>query len=322
VDAYTYALWILGFLGVVLFLEGLFVLWNGKHGPEARRLRKRLEVHSAESRPQPTIVKSDKLSSNPDFDRLLKRIPGVDRLHLFLKQAGMGESLPGFVIATLVSALVGLVAALALRPGVLVSLPLVVVAALLPVGYVGRTRRLRLLQINEQLPDMLDLLARAMRAGHAFSSALQMAADEMPEPCASEVRTTFEEVNFGVPVATALLNLAQRVPSADLRYFAVAVSIQRETGGNLAELLGSIATLIRARFRFVRSVRTLTAEGRLSAWILVLLPFALAAVISIVNHEFIRVLWTDPVGIKMLWCALALMGFGIFWMSRLVKVRV
>jgi tight adherence protein B len=161
-----------------------------------------------------------------------------------------------------------------------------------------------------------------MRAGHAFPSALQMVAEEMPQPTADEFRIAFEEINFGVPQQQALTSLAQRVPVTDLRYFVVAVLIQRETGGNLAELLNGIGGLVRSRLKFQRSIRTLTAEGRLSAWILVALPFALGAVISLVNPSFIRVLWTDPVGLKLVYGALAQMAVGIFWMSRLIKVRV
>ncbi|MCX7056999.1 MAG: type II secretion system F family protein, partial [Proteobacteria bacterium] len=314
-DAYVYLLWILGFLAAVLFLEGLYVLWNGSHGSEARRIRARLEAAVARSAIAGTIVKSRKLAKQPAVDRFLRGIPGVDSLDLVLEQAGSRLSVSVFFAITLGVAVGGLLLGMCLDMPTLILIGVALAGALLPLICVSHSRKRRLGRIEEQLPDLLELLARAMRAGHAFPSALQMAAEEMPEPCAGEVRIVFDEINFGIPVPTALMNLAERVPTTDLRYFAVAVSIQRETGGNLAELLNSIATLIRARFRFLRAVRTLTAEGRLSAWILVLLPFALAGVITVVNPEFIRVLWTDPMGIKMVWSAALLMCLGIFWMT-------
>jgi tight adherence protein B len=321
VDAYVYLLWILGFLAAVLFLEGLYVLWNGRHGSEARRIRVRLEAAVAGSTTVGTIVKSRKLAKQPAIDQFLRGMPGVAPLDLMLEQAGSRLSVSVFCAITLGIAVGGLLFGLALGMPALIAVGFSLLGGMLPLIYVARSRRRRLGRIEEQLPDLLELLSRAMRAGHAFPSALQMAAEEMPEPCAGEVGITFDEINFGIPVPTALMNLAQRVPTTDLRYFAVAVSIQRETGGNLAELLNSIATLIRARFRFLRAVRTLTAEGRLSAWILVLLPFVLAGVITVVNPEFIRVLWTDPMGLKMIWSAALLMCLGIFWMTRLVDVK-
>jgi len=165
-------------------------------------------------------------------------------------------------------------------------------------------------------------MGRAMLAGHAFPSALKMVGDEMPEPVAGEFRIVFDEVNYGISVQDALTNLATRVPSTDLRYFVISVLIQRETGGNLAELLANISALIRARLKLLGAVRVLSAEGRLSAWILTILPFVLAAVINFVNPNFLSLLWTDPVGKKMVGFMLAIMVLGIFWMWRVIKIRV
>jgi len=180
----------------------------------------------------------------------------------------------------------------------------------------------RITTIEQQLPSSLDLMGRAMVAGHAFPSALQMVGTEMPEPIASEFRIVFDEINYGIPTSEALMNLIQRVPSTDVSYFVIAVLIQRETGGNLAELLGNISELIRARLKLLGTVRVLSAEGRLSAWILTLLPFVLGAVLQLVNPEFVSVLWTDPNGLRMVVIALILMVFGIFVMWRIIKIRV
>jgi tight adherence protein B len=197
-----------------------------------------------------------------------------------------------------------------------------VVAAAMPIVYVLRARRRRLAAIDRTLPDALELMARAMLAGHAFPSAIKMVADELPEPLSGEFAIVFAEINYGIPVQEALTNLTRRVPSGDLRYFVIAVMIQRETGGNLGELLQSIANLIRGRLKLQGTVRVLSAEGRLSAVILTVLPFVLALVIHLINPEFLSTLWTDPNGVFVIAAALGAMLFGIFWMRRVIHIHV
>ena len=167
-----------------------------------------------------------------------------------------------------------------------------------------------------------DVTRAALRAGHAFSSALKMVGDEMPEPVAGEFRITFDELNYGISLQDALQNMATRAPSDDLRYFVIAVLIQRETGGNLTELLDSISALIRARLKLMGTINVLSAEGRLSAWILGLLPFVLAVILNIINPKFMSVLWTDPLGLKLVWVMLVMMVIGIFWMRRVIRIHV
>jgi tight adherence protein B len=161
-----------------------------------------------------------------------------------------------------------------------------------------------------------------MLAGHAFSSALSIVANEGPEPIAQEFRTAFDEINFGLSLSDALLNFAARVDSRDLRYFVVAVLVQRETGGNLAELLSKTAALIRSRLRLAGAVRVLSAEGRISAWILSLLPFMVAGAIQLARPQFLNVLWTDALGRTLAELALAMMACGIFWMWRVIAIRI
>jgi tight adherence protein B len=196
------------------------------------------------------------------------------------------------------------------------------IAALLPYLYVTRVKAKRLDRIELQLPDALDLMGRALRAGHAFPTALKMVGDEMSDPIASEFRVAFDEVNFGIAMPEALMNLATRVPGTDLRYFVIAVLIQRETGGNLSELLASISSIIRERLKLMGQVKVLSAEGRLSAWILALLPFGAAFMIQIVNPKFLEVLYTDPTGKKMLALAGIMMLLGIFAMRKIIRIRV
>ena len=191
-----------------------------------------------------------------------------------------------------------------------------------PFLQLGWRRNKRLHLIEGQLPDAMDLISRALRAGHAFTSALAMVGVEAQEPIAGEFKITSDEIGFGISIDNALNNLASRVPSPDVRYFVMAVIIQHETGGNLAELLGKLSALVRARFKLFAKVRVLAAEGKLSAWILTALPFCVAGVIYIVNPKHMLVLFTDPTGIKLVMGALAMMAIGVFAMWRIIKIRV
>lgn len=314
---------VLGFLAVVLFLEGAYLAWNAYRGPEAKRMEKRLRAMSAGGDVKgSSLLKQRMLSQTPAVDRILLQIPRIHQLDRLLLQSGRQLTVAGFLSMTLLAAVAGLMLAM------LISLPtfaVIIIGAAaggLPLFFVLSAKHKRLLVIEQQLPDALDLMARAMLAGHAFPSGLKMVGEEVPEPVAGEFRIVFDEINYGISVQDALTNLATRVPSTDLRYFVISVLIQRETGGNLAELLNNISALIRARLKLMGAVRVLSAEGRLSALILTILPFALAAVIYLINRNFLSVLWTDPVGPKIVAGALAIMVFGMFWMWRVIKIRV
>ena len=202
-------------------------------------------------------------------------------------------------------------------------------AALLALGagvapwlWVARCREQRRLRVERQFPQALDLLGRALRAGHAFPAAVRMAAEELPQPLVRDFRLLFEEMNYGVPVPQALARFAQRVPLADAGYFAVAVTIQRESGGNLAEVLDKIAGIVRARLRLFGEIRTMSAEGRLSAVILTALPFVVALVVQLVHPKFLAVLWTDELGKRLVGAALAGIVLGVLWMRTIIRIRV
>ena len=323
-DYLYYAFIIFGFLAVVLFLEGAYLTWNTYKGPEARRIENRLRALSAGDggTKELTIVKNRLLSESPVMQRLLLQVPRVHTLDRLLLQSGLRLNVAGFLGLTFLAAVMGLVLSAILAFSFFFMIAVALLAGGLPFFIVINTRQKRLDAIEQQLPDTLDLMARALRAGHALPGSLKTAGEEMPEPIAGEFRTTFDELNYGVALQDALNNLANRVPVSDLRYFVIAVLIQRETGGNLAELLDNISALIRARFKLMGTIRVLSAEGRLSAWILTILPFALAGVIRIIHPDFIGVLWTDPFGRKMIAGALIIMILGIFWMWRIIKIRV
>ncbi len=312
------------FLAVVLLVEGLYHMWNASQGPEAKRIAKRLQNMSASSYAgrTPVIIKKRLLSQTPAIERLLLAIPRVHHLDRLLEQAGSSLSLAQFIALSLSIGFVLLVLGLVFDlPGTLVLI-IALAGTFTPYVYTLNNKLKRMDAIERQLPDTLDLISRALRAGHSFPSALEMVAKEGLHPIAQEFRIVSDEINFGIPLEDALNNLAVRVPVTDLRYFVVAVLIQRDTGGNLAELLDNLAKLMRERFKLLGQVKVLTAEGRLSAWILTILPFALAVFINLINPRLMGVLWTDPLGQKLVVAALLGMLLGIFWMWRIIKIRV
>ncbi|HND36914.1 MAG TPA: type II secretion system F family protein, partial [Nitrosomonas sp.] len=249
----------------------------------------------------------------------LPRVHAVDRL---LLQSGMAIMVMPFLGYSLLTGLGGMALAAILGFSFAVILLSMVVGCLIPYFFVLRARHKRLITIEQQLPEIIDLMSRALKAGHAFTGALQMAATEGTEPAASEFRLVFDEINFGVPIQNALMNLANRVPITDLSYFVIAVLIQRESGGNLAELLDKISNLIRSRLNLLGRIRVLSAEGRLSAWILSCIPFVMALILNILNPGFMSILWTDPVGPTIIAIALVMMVVGIYAMSRIIKIHV
>ncbi|MDO9051465.1 MAG: type II secretion system F family protein [Methylotenera sp.] len=322
-DYLYYVFVVLGFLAVVLFLEGVYLAWNAYKGPEVKRIEKRLQAMSAGAHQKSSsLVKQRLLSQTPGIEQLLLQIPRIHQLDRLIMQSGLNLSVAKFIGLMLFAVATGVAIALLLRLPVFAVVAIGSAAGVLPLLYMQGAKHNRMIAIEQQLPDALDLMGRAMTAGHAFPSALQMVGGEMPEPIASEFRIVFDEINYGISTQEAMINLTTRVPSTDLSYFVIAVLIQRETGGNLAELLGNISQLIRARLKLMGTVRVLSAEGRLSAWILTLLPFALGFVLQLMNPQFLSVLWTDPIGQKMVVAALCLMVLGIFAMWRITKIRV
>ncbi|MDD5329663.1 MAG: type II secretion system F family protein [Sulfuricella sp.] len=314
----------LTFVAVVLFLEGAYLAWNSYKGPESRRIERRLRSMSAGAHggKQASILKQRLLSETPAMERLLLRIPRIHRLDRLLQQSGLNWSVAFFLGASALAGLGCFLAGAMLSHLAITGIVLGAAGAVLPLIYVLRAKRKRLLKIEQQLPEALDLIGRALRAGHALQNGLKMVGDEMADPIAAEFRITSDEVNFGIAMQDALVNLTLRVPSTDLRYFVIAVLIQRESGGNLTELLDNISAIIRARQKLVGTIRVLSADGRMSAWILSILPFALAGIINIINPNFLAPLWNDPVGVKMVMAGTVMMALGIFWMRRIIKIRV
>ncbi|CAG9172071.1 type II secretion system F family protein [Cupriavidus pinatubonensis] len=320
-----YAFGILLFVAVVLCVEGIFIWWNSTHGAAAKRIEARLRALSAGGQvgaDQLSILKKRLLAGSPRMQQWLMSLPRVGALDRWLEQSGSSWSVAQLLGYCATVAL----CTIALIPVVPVPAPLMMVgaavAAVLPVLHIMRLRTKRIQQMESQLPDAVDMIARALRAGHSFSGALGMVAQEMKAPIAPEFRTTFEEINYGIALDEAMTNLAVRVPVGDLRYFVIAVLIQRESGGNLAEILDTIGNMVRERLKLFAKIRVLSAEGRLSAWVLGLLPFATGGMIMVVNPEFMKVLWEDPIGLKMVGAAVGMMMLGVLWMRKIIRIRV
>jgi len=197
-----------------------------------------------------------------------------------------------------------------------------VVAAAIPFIHVWWSRKKRFDRFLEHLPDALDLMSRALSAGHAFSEAMHMVSSEMPEPIATEFRKTYEEQNLGLSLKLALENLTQRIPLLDLRMCVTAVLIQRETGGNLAEILEKVAYTIRERFRIMGDLKTLTTSSRMSAWLLCGLPIFVTVIITAMNPEYMAILWTDHRGHYLIASALGLQVTGMLIVRKILNIKI
>jgi tight adherence protein B len=313
------------FAAVILGIEGAYLWWVGTHGRAAQRISRRLQImsgSSGRSGERISILKQRRYSRNEQADRLLHQWPLAQRIDQLLVQSGTSWSVEYFLMATGGALLGGI--SFAMRwpmPGAF-RITFGVLCAFVPWVLARRARARRLVHIEEQLPEAADFIARALRAGHSFTNVLQIVGTELPEPLSSEFRTAREEINYGVPMSEALHNMAERVPLTDLRYLIIAVLIQRDSGGNLAEILTNISLIIRNRLKLAGQVRVLSAEGRMSAWILGLLPFGVMAAMVIMNPGYISLMWTDPVGLKMLYIAAGMIVVGVIWLRKIIRIHI
>lgn len=315
------------FIIVLAVTQSLFMLMrSGRFNPEVGRLRKEIKGLSADRAGASgvDIVKKRTLSSIPWLNEALlgHKVPTLSRLERLLVQGDVTQPLGFFLLLSAVSAAgVGFLFFL-LSSSLAVSILMAVLAAPLPWLYVITRKKRRLARFEQQLPDALDMIARSLKAGHAFNGGLQMVVLEFADPAKTEFSKTLDEINFGLGYEEALRNMADRVDCPDLKFFALSVIIQRQSGGNLAEILEKISYLIRERFKLHGKVKALTGEARASAVILALLPFFMAATIYVLNRPYLEILFREPVGRWMVAGALAMMFIGIFAMKRMVSIKV
>jgi tight adherence protein B len=311
---------IVGFLMSQAFVRPLM----GTGRKARRRLRERISDLSQDpdGAQHVSLVRDRYLRELSPLARALLRLPGMDGLQTLIQQAGSERPPHRVLIVSVATGIAGgMVAGNFLGWG-LGALLLGLISAALPIMQLRNQRTKRLAKFEEQLPDALTVAARALRAGLPFGEALQLVSGEMHDPIAKEFGIVFTEVNYGGDVRGALLGMLERVPSVAVMAMVTSVLIQRETGGNLAEVLEKLAAVVRERFRFQRTIRTLSAEGRLSGWILALLPFFMAGVISVINPDYIPMLTQDPTGRTIIMYAFGLMLVGILWLRRIVRVDV
>ena len=312
---------------VVAAAACLLILFSFSGRSRQDVIQRRIEaVQKAESRGSHSLgvklMRDETMSSVPALNRVLLKWSWSTRFKEFTRQAAI-ETRPGkILLISAVLALLGYVFTTAVHLGFPLPIVLGIAAGAGPMAYIALKRRKRLRQFEESFPEALDLLNRAVRAGHAFTTGLGMIASDAPEPLAGEFRTTFEEQNFGLPLRDALQNLAERVPLIDVRFFVTALLIQKETGGNLTEILENLAHVIRDRFRIYRDARSKSAHGRLTAIILIILPILMVFALDAVNPNYVKVLYDDPVGLRILWGAAIWQVIGAFLLWKIVRVEV
>src|SRR5580698_3683404 len=320
---------------VVFVLVALLVFAVGsfldQRSSQARMLRDRLaSVQKAEQQTSEelALLRDEMMSKIPALDSLLRRSERMANFQIFLEQADLKVRAGNILLLCVVSAgvvgVIGYFVAGSLPPnqGLLFVMVGVVLGAVLPYSYASYRRTKRFQRFEELFPNAIDTLARAVRAGHAFTTALELIANEIAEPIASEFRKLFEEQKFGLPVRDALMNLAARVPLVDVKFFVTAVMLQRETGGNLAEILDNLSYVIRERFKIMRQVRVYTAQGRLTMMLLMGLPPIIVVVMLTTNPAFIRPLFADPIGHTLVVAGIVLQTVGYFVIRKIIQIQV
>lgn len=292
---------------------------------QARVLRDRLSTvqqPTAEAAPNVALLRDEVLSRIPAFDSFLRRSDRVSALQKVLAQGHVDVRAGNFLMLCAASALLLAVVAYIAGGNIIFAWVGVVLGFFLPYAYASHMRKKRFQKFEEKFPEAIDTLARAVRAGHAFTTALEMIANEVSEPVAGEFRQLFEEQKFGLPVRDALLNLADRIPLVDVKFFVTAVMLQRETGGNLAEILDNLSYVIRERFKILRQVRVHTAQGRLTMVLLMALPPTVVVVMYVLNRGFIMPLFIDPIGHALIVAGITMQTLGYFFIRRIIRIQV
>jgi tight adherence protein B len=316
-------------VALIVFVAASFL---DQRSAQARLLRERLASVQKAAEREPSeelaLLRDEMLSQIPALDNLLRRSERMTSLQHFLDQANLkvraGNLLIYCVVSAVAMGIFGLLLAGSLPPNQALLFVLVgaVVGAIIPFSYASYCRNKRFQRFEELFPDAIDTLARAVRAGHAFTTALELIASEVAEPVAGEFRMLFEEQKFGLPVRDALMNLTERMPLVDVKFFVTAVMLQRETGGNLAEILDNLSYVIRERFKIMRQVRVYTAQGRLTMVLLMALPPVIVVIMLMTSPSFIHPLFADPIGHTLIVSGIVLQTLGYFVIRNVIRIQV
>jgi len=321
--------------GMVLFIvlvgATVFMLTMGLVVPtfgDQRRTRKLLKRRLAGIESElggssaASLMREKYLRELSPLEQQLENLPGMEALASMIEQSGGTLLAHQLVAAAILLAAAGAFMAGMVLHSMLAALVGAGVGAMLPFIKIRRARAQRFAKLEEQLPDAIDVLRRALRAGHPLGACLKLVAEDMPQPIAKEFELAFDDINYGNDVRRAFLGFLERVPSVTMMSFVTAVLVQRETGGNLAEVLDQISRVVRGRFKFFRKVRTLSAEGRMSAWVLALVPLMLVSLISFTSPDYLPVLTHDPLGRKLIGAAVVLGLLGVLWIRKLLRIEV
>jgi tight adherence protein B len=315
---------ILVFVAVALLAFSAFSYLDDRNA-QARVLRERLSPPEEAEQNKPVddlaLLRDEMLSEIPALDNLLRRSARVSALQELLVQGEIKTRAGNFLMVCAVSALL-FGAAVFYYGTPLLGWVGLVIGFFLPYMYASYRRTKRFEKFEMLFPEAIDTLARAVRAGHAFTTAIEMIANEVAEPVAGEFRKLYEEQKFGLPVRDALMNLAERMPLVDVKFFVTAVMLQRETGGNLAEILDNLSYVIRERFKIQRQVRVFTAQGRLTMLLLMGMPPAIVVIMLLTNPIFIRPLFRDPIGHALVVLGITLQTIGYFVIRKIIRIQV
>jgi tight adherence protein B len=318
-----YVIFLILFGGAIFLLSQVLIVPTFGSDARARKLlrRKLAEIDSVDTqREAASLLRQKYLRDLSPLARRLEDLPQMEALARYIEQSGVNILAHRLVALAILCAVAAAAIASVFTDSLVLTLLALTGGGAAPFLYVSRVRRARLEKFEEQLPDAVDVMKRAMRAGHPFNACLKLVAEDMDEPIAREFELTFADVNYGNDLRRALLGMLMRVPSTNLMAVVTAVLIQKETGGNLAEIFERISQVIRSRFRFGRRVRTLSAEGRLSAWILTLVPLILFGVLWIATPDYLPPLLENPTGQKLLVFAVLMMVVAIYWMRKVIRI--
>ena len=319
-----YLLALVVFVVVTLLVFAAASLWDQRKA-QSRVLRDRLSPNQKTDElaaPDAAFLRDEVLSRIPAFDSYLRRSERVTALQKTLAQGNIDLRAGNFLMLCAAAALLFAVVAFILGGNILFGWAGALLGFFIPYAYASHMRTKRFQKFEEKFPEAIDTLARAVRAGHAFTTALEMIANEVSEPVAGEFRQLFEEQKFGLPVRDALLNLTDRIPLVDVKFFVTAVMLQRETGGNLAEILDNLSYVIRERFKILRQVRVHTAQGRLTMVLLMALPPTIVVIMLLINPGFIRPLFVDPLGHALIVGGITLQTMGYFVIRKIIRIQV
>ena len=315
---------LLVFLGVLAFVIGPYFLFVVRpEGEEQRRLRKRLKAAQRKRQDRVALVKeADHLSSVGILDTVLSRVALIaSPVQRLIDQSGSQMTAGNFVLACCCAASIPALVTFLITHRLFASCIVGAITGLVPYLRLRRKRTKRLLKFEEQFPEAIDLIARALRAGHTFQTGLSMVAEELEAPVGAEFRLLYDRQNFGMPIAEALRSFADRIPILDAKFFATAVLTQRDAGGNMAEVLDNLSAVIRDRFKIKRQVRVISAHGRITGWVLAGLPPSLVTIFMIVTPKHMQTLFNAPIGQRLLGIAVALQVVGTLISRKIVHIE-